>query len=119
MGFSRASVAGGRPTRGSGGGRPDQLNLETLLEGLDQPSRHAFFGVLALEGFELTRGIPNLYLAEELDGAIEALADLGCREAWTRIHRLLVVAKVYGTLVDLDCGAMAGDSTNGDIYIGL
>ena len=80
------------------------LDLDTLLKDLDDSGRRGFIDVLALEGFEITQGIPNLHMAGEIDSAIGALLEMGCKAAWMRLHSLLAEAALYGTLVDLSCG---------------
>jgi hypothetical protein len=51
------------------------LNRETLLNGIGQGGRLAFFEFLALEGFESTHGIPNLQLPEVIHTAIDSLGE--------------------------------------------
>ncbi|WP_306599524.1 hypothetical protein [Geothrix sp. 21YS21S-2] len=81
------------------------LGLETLLQGIAPPFQQDFLTVLMKEGFEITRGIPNLQLPQEIDDSIGWLADARFGDTWVRLHRLLVHAAVDGTLVDLSFGA--------------
>ena len=86
-------------------GQDGVLELDALLAGLDRRSRRTFLDLLALEGFEITIGIPNLHLPEELDAALGSLEDLGRPGGLRRIHGILSRAAVYGTLVDLSLPA--------------
>lgn len=81
------------------------LGLETLLQDIAPPFQQDFLTVLAKEGFEITRGIPNLQLPQEIDDSIGWLADARFGDTWIRLHRLLADAAVDGTLVDLSFGA--------------
>jgi len=81
------------------------LNLEVLLQGVAPPFRHAFLGALEREGFEITRGIPNLQLPLEIDDSIGWLADARFGDTWSHLHGTLLRAAEEGTLVDLSYGA--------------
>ena len=81
------------------------LGLETLLQDIAPPFHQDFLTVLVKEGFEITRGIPNLQLPQEIDDSIGWLADARFGDTWIRLHRLLADAAVDGTLVDLSFGA--------------
>ncbi|BDU77817.1 hypothetical protein [Mesoterricola sediminis] len=81
------------------------LSLEGLLQDAAPPFRHAILGALEREGYEITRGIPNLQLPLEIDDSIGWLADARYGDAWSRLHRTLMRAASEGTLVDLSYGA--------------
>ncbi len=81
------------------------LALETLLQDVAPPFQDDVLTVLVKEGFEITRGIPNLQLPQEVDESIGWLADARFGDTWARLHRLLVHAASDGTLVDLSFGA--------------
>jgi hypothetical protein len=81
------------------------IYLEALLEDIAPPFHHAFLGALQREGFDITHGIPNLQLPQEIDDSIGWLADSRFGDTWIRLHRTLSQAAVNGTLVDLSYGA--------------
>jgi hypothetical protein len=81
------------------------LNLESLLHEVAWPYQQAFLDALDKEGFEITCGIPNLQLPQEIEDSIAWLADTGFGDAWIRLHGTLTRAAMDGTLVDLSYGA--------------
>jgi len=81
------------------------LCLETLLQEIEPPLQQLFLSSLQNEGFEITRGIPNLQLPQEIDDSIGWLDDSRFGNAWVRLHRTLSHAAMDGTLVDLSYGA--------------
>lgn len=81
------------------------LCLETLLSEVGPTFQEDFLRALRNEGFEITHGIPNLQLPQEIDACIGWLADVGFGDAWDRLHRTLTHAAQEGTLVDLSFGA--------------
>lgn len=81
------------------------LNLETLLQEIPPIWQDDFVAALQKDGFEITRGIPNLQLPQEIDNSIAWLADARFGDSWVRLHRTLAHAAVDGTLVDLSYGA--------------
>ena len=81
------------------------LCLDTLLQGIALPFQEDFLAALMKEGFEITHGIPNLQLPQEIDDSIGWLADARFGDTWIRLHTLLADAAVDGTLVDLSYGA--------------
>jgi len=81
------------------------LNLESLLQEIAPMWQDTFVNALLKEGFEITHGIPNLQLPQEIDDSIGWMADDRFGDSWTRLHRTLAQAAVVGTLVDLSYGA--------------
>jgi hypothetical protein len=81
------------------------LCLETLLTEITPSLQEDFLRALRIEGFEITHGIPNLQLPQEIDACIVWLADRGFGDAWASLHRTLTLAAQEGTLVDLSFGA--------------
>ena len=81
------------------------LCLESLLQEVAPPFQEDFLSALRKEGFEITHGIPNLQLPQEIDESIGWLADARFGDTWARLHSTLVHAAVDGTLVDLSFGA--------------
>ena len=81
------------------------LCLEMLLQEIAPPFHEDFLSALQKEGFEITHGIPNLQLPQEIDESIGWLADARFGDTWIRLHSTLVQAAVEGTLVDLSFGA--------------
>jgi hypothetical protein len=77
------------------------LCLESLLREIAPPFHDDFLTGLQKEGFEITHGIPNLQLPQEIDESIGWLADTRFGDTWFRLHRTLSRAAVDGTLVDL------------------
>jgi hypothetical protein len=82
-----------------------ELCLETLLQNVAPAFRRDFLYALRKDGFEITEGIPNLQLPQEIDESIGWLADARFGDTWARLHGLLVHAAMDGTLVDLSYGA--------------
>ena len=80
------------------------LYLEALLQEIEPPLQQLFLSSLLKEGFEITHGIPNLQLPQEIDDSIGWLDDTRFGNAWTRLHRTLSHAALDGTLVDLSYG---------------
>jgi len=80
------------------------LDLERLLQDVTPSLRHAFLNALQGEGFEITHGIPNLLMPQEIDESIGWLANSRFGESWVRLHSTLSHAAADGTLVDLSYG---------------
>lgn len=80
------------------------LCLETLLQEVATPFQQDFLTALLRDGFEITYGIPNLQLPQEIADSIGWLADARFGDTWVRLHRTLAHAAVDGTLVDLSFG---------------
>ncbi len=80
------------------------LCLDTLLQTVGPIFQEEFLSALQQEGFEITHGIPNLQLPQEIDACIGWLADSRFGDAWVRLHSTLLHAAMDGTLVDLSYG---------------
>ena len=81
------------------------LCLESLLQEIAPPFQEDFLRALRKEGFEITHGVPNLQLPQEIDDSIGWLADARFGDTWVRLHSTLAHAAVEGTLVALSYGA--------------
>ena len=81
------------------------LCLETLLDQIAPLFHEDFLSALQREGFEITDGIPNLQLPQEIDDSLGWLAAPRFGDAWSRLHSTLTLAAVEGTLVELSYGA--------------
>lgn len=75
--------------------------LDDVLSPYDGAFRAAVREALVWDGFEFTKGIPNLQLAREILVSIGWLSEIGHGSAWSSLRRFLEWADRQGVLVNL------------------